>query len=305
METDPRSRAAEVLCVLNRAACSGKAAGQLERLRAASESLGHKLKIVRLGDASTEQALKAAIARQDGVVLAGGGDGTINWAANRLVETQTALGVLPLGTLNHFSKDLGIPQSLEEAVQIALTGERTKVDVGDVNGRCFVNNSSIGLYPGLVREREALQRRGLGKWLAFARALAVSVWTYRPIHVEMIVKGRNLSAVTPLVLIGNNEYELSLPNLGGRSSLTDGLLWVLRAPPAGWLKLAGLALKSLAFPSPGAAPELFHTDALTIKSRARSLHVAVDGEVTRMASPLRYKIRPKALTVMVPGRTST
>jgi len=293
-----------MLCVLNRAACSGKAAGQLDRLRAAAEGLGHRLKIVRLGDASTEQALKHAIARRDGIVLAGGGDGTINWVANHLVGTETALGVLPLGTLNHFSKDLGIPQSLEDAVQTALEGERTQVDVGDVNGRCFVNNSSIGLYPGLVREREALQRRGLGKWLAFARALAVSVWKYRPIHVDMIVEGRSVSAPTPLVLICNNEYELSLQNLGGRSSLTDGLLWVLRAPPTGRFKLAGLTLKSLAGSGPSAEPDLFHTDALTIQSRARHLHVAVDGEVTRMASPLHYKIRPKALTVMAPRRPS-
>src|SRR6185312_11858433 len=114
----------------------------------------------------------------------------------------------------------------------------------------------IGLYPGLVREREALQRRGLSKWLAFARALAVSIWEYRPIHVDMIVDGRCLSAATPLVMIGNNEYELTLPNLGGRSSLTDGVLWVLRAPTTGRLKLAGLALKSLAGSRPSPEPDL-------------------------------------------------
>ena len=115
----------------------------------------------------------AAEARAVGeLVVAGGGDGTLSAVAAALVGTDTALGVLPMGTLNHFAKDLGIPLKLEKAVQTLFTGKIARVDVGEVNGRIFLNNSSIGFYPRIVQARKREQRRGRSKWVAFAQAAA-------------------------------------------------------------------------------------------------------------------------------------
>jgi diacylglycerol kinase family enzyme len=106
-----------------------------------------------------------------GLVVAGGGDGTMNAVASVLAGSQARFGVLPLGTLNHFAKDLNIPLALDDAIANVAHGRPVAVDVGEVNGRIFLNNSSLGLYPDIVRDREKQQRRlGRGKWLAFCRA---------------------------------------------------------------------------------------------------------------------------------------
>src|SRR4051794_37510526 len=115
---------------------------------------------------------RQAVADGAALVVAGGGDGTINAVASALVGTEARLGVLPLGTLNHFAKDLGIPLALEEAVRTVFTGRPQAVDVGEVNGRLFLNNSSLGIYPRIVRLREAHRRQGVRKWIAFVKALA-------------------------------------------------------------------------------------------------------------------------------------
>src|SRR5271166_1000269 len=140
-------------CILNGASSHVEAArAHLTRM---SEEFGVPARIVvtRSGGELASLAARAARANSQAVV-AGGGDGTVNAVAGALVATDTALGVLPMGTLNHFAKDLGIPLDLEAAARNVFIGDIAKVDVGEVNGRVFVNNSGIGLYPRIVRERE-------------------------------------------------------------------------------------------------------------------------------------------------------
>jgi diacylglycerol kinase family enzyme len=110
--------------------------------------------------ASVDGAIAAAKAARPDVLVAGGGDGTVSAVAAALVDSDIVLGVLPLGTLNHFAKDLGIPLVLEAAAEAIVSGRTTRIDVGEVNGRVFINNSSIGLYPEIVRDRERQQGRG-------------------------------------------------------------------------------------------------------------------------------------------------
>ena len=119
------------------------------------------------------------------MVVAAGGDGTMNAVASALIGTETAMGVLPLGTLNHFAKDLKIPLELEGAVATIVTGRIVPIDVGEVNGHIFLNNSSIGIYPWIVRERETEQRKGYRKWVAFARASISALKRYSLLHVRL------------------------------------------------------------------------------------------------------------------------
>ena len=156
------------------------------------------------------------------VIVAGGGDGTINTVASHVIGAGKILGVLPLGTLNHFARDLKIPADLELAAQAIISGRTIKVDVGEVNGRIFLNNSSLGLYPTIVREREKKQRLGAGKWPAFVWAAVAALRRYPFLDVRLTADGKEFRRRTPFVFIGNNEYLMERFNIGGRECLDKG-----------------------------------------------------------------------------------
>ena len=236
-----------------------------------------------------------------GLVVGGGGDGTIAAVAAALVGTDTSLGVLPMGTLNHFAKDLGIPLELEKAVQTLFTGKVARVDVGEVNGRVFLNNSSIGFYPSIVQEREREQRQGRSKWVAFARAAALMFQRSRTLHVELNRdrSGRQ-SYDTPFVFVGNNRYAVSGLEIGTRAILDGGKLWVCAAPNAGRFTLMALALKALLGFVRDVDLAAFETDQTEVRIHRDQVHVATDGEVSVMRTPLHYRSRPGALRVVVP-----
>lgn len=247
-------------------------------------------------------AARAALARGVTLVAAGGGDGTINAVASVLVDTEVRYGVLPLGTLNHFAKDLKIPLDLDGAIANLAQGRPVRVDVGDVNGRIFLNNSSLGLYPDIVRDRERQQRRlGRGKWLAFGWAALAVLKRYPFLSVRLEVDGVAHARRTPFVFIGNNAYQMQGLNIGERERLDGGQLslYVAQRPTRlglvrlAWHALMGRLAQQRDF-------DVAAARALTIDTRKTRLRVATDGEVTIMQPPLAYRIRPGALTVIVP-----
>ncbi|HMJ26770.1 MAG TPA: diacylglycerol kinase family protein [Pyrinomonadaceae bacterium] len=235
------------------------------------------------------------------VVIAGGGDGTMNMVASHLSGTDKVLGVLPLGTLNHFAKDLKIPLDLEGAVETALSGRAVNVDVGDVNGRIFLNNSSLGLYPSIVRERQKKQRLGSGKWPAFAWAAITAFRRYPFLHVRLDAGGEKFELKTPFVFVGNNEYLMERLDIGGRARLDQGVLSVYVTDRTSRWGLVRLALRALL----GRLREerdfrALLTQEVTIETRHKRLQVAFDGEVEVLHRPLHYRSRPGALRVMTP-----
>src|SRR6185503_14920376 len=141
-----------------------------------------------------------------------------------LVGTETVLGVLPLGTLNHFSKDLRIPTALDSAVENLVKGTVAAVDVGDINGHIFVNNSGLGLYPAIVRLRKKRQKQGKSKWRSTAFAAATALLRYRRFTVQVIADGKQLVRKTSIVFVGNNEYAIEGLNIGKRPQVDAGLL---------------------------------------------------------------------------------
>ncbi len=236
------------------------------------------------------------------IIVTGGGDGTISAFAQEMVGKNKTLGVLPLGTLNHFSKDLNIPQNLEEAVKIIAENHTKLIDAAEVNGQIFINNSSIGLYPQIVRRREQQQERlGRGKWsAAFWAAIAV-LRRYPFLLVKLNVGGKQLIRKTPFVFIGNNEYEMDSFHIGGRRHLDAGKLSVYVLHRTGRMGLVRLALRLLFGKLRQAKDfETFCTEAITIETHHKKLLVAFDGEVKQMETPLCYQIHPKALRVIVP-----
>lgn len=235
------------------------------------------------------------------VIVAGGGDGTINAVASAVIGTEKVLGVLPLGTLNHLAKDLKIPLDLEGAARILISGHTSSVDVGEVNGHIFLNNSSLGLYPTIVREREKKQRLGSGKWPAFVWAAIAAFRRYPFLHVRLIAEGKNFNLRTPFVFVGNNKYVMEGFNVGRREHLDKGQLSVYVSNRTGRWGLVRLALRALL----GHLREerdflALLTDELKIKTKHKRLRVAFDGEVDSLEAPLHYRVRPGVLRVIVP-----
>lgn len=198
-----------------------------------------------------------------------------------------------------------MPLELGAAVANAFTGEAISVDVAEVNGRVFLNNSSIGLYANIVRAREALEARGAHKWRALARAAPAMFRRSRALSVRMRAEGRELACKTEFVFVGNNEYELAAPRTGGRARLDGGKLWVSHVPHTGRFRALGAALVAVLGGGKPPAPLAFATEELSIHSRSPQLHVAIDGEVLMMKTPLTYRIRPRALKVIVPRGSET
>jgi diacylglycerol kinase family enzyme len=238
-------------------------------------------------------------------LIAGGGDGTINTAASVILGRPVQLGVLPLGTLNHFAKDLGIPLELDAAAEVVLNGRECRVDVGEVNGRIFINNSSLGLYPAIVRLRERHQASGLGKWVAALWA-SLTVMRRNPfMAVRILAEGETVVRRTPFVFVGNNEYRMAGLGAASRDSLAAGHLavYVLNADRREGLLRLGLQVL-LRGAEQVKELDLLTVEEATIEMRRPRLQVALDGEVVVLQSPLEYRIRPSALQVMVPEKST-
>jgi diacylglycerol kinase family enzyme len=236
-------------------------------------------------------------------VVAAGGDGTVGTVAALVAGTGVPFGVIPAGTLNHFAKDIGIPLRLEEAVSTVARGFSRAVDVGEVNGRIFVNNSSIGLYPRMVRRRDHQRLRlGRGKWLAMFLAALRVARRFPVLEVRLTFGADTVARTTPFVFVGNNEYQMHLFSLGGRSRLDEGKLSVYVGNRTGRFGMLRLALRALF----GRLSQAADFDQLSgaefvVDTQKRRLHVAVDGELLYVKPPLRYRTLPGALRVLVPS----
>lgn len=257
---------------------------------------------IRLADGSSI-ARGAADALEEGanVIVAAGGDGSVSAAASAVAGTGATLGVIPLGTLNHFAKDLGMPFDLANAARVIAAGRDVNVDIGEVNGRPFINNASVGMYASLVSQRAELQQIGRGKWMAHGVA-AVRVWRrYQRLRVTLDIDGTRRTARTPFVFVGNNEYQLSGFELGGRKLLAEGRLHVCMAPGMSRRGVARLIIAAVfgdvcrldGF-------ESFSAEAVALDAGAARLQASVDGEAVTLENPLTFRIRPRALRVRVP-----
>lgn len=247
-------------------------------------------------------ARSAAQGRAGGVVVAAGGDGTVSTVADAVRRAGGTLGVIPMGTLNHFARDMGIPLEPAEAIRVIAAGRRVAVDVGQVNGASFINNSSLGLYPNIVRGRE-WQRRRLRRPKRSAMLWAILATLRRAplLRVQLRLDDGERACVSPFVFIGNNDYTMEGFHIGKRARLDGGRLSVYTTTrrTAGGLFL--LALRAL-FGRLRQAEDFDESHALTIRVETprRQLFVATDGEVTAMQTPLEYSILPRALTVIAP-----
>ena len=244
----------------------------------------------------------AAAKRGDELIVVGGGDGTVSAVASALIETETRLGILPLGTLNHFARDLGIPTKIEEAVELIAKRPERRVDVAELNDRIFINNSAIGLYPLMVVDRDAQQRRlGRSKRLAMIVASVRTLVRFHHQRLTLTVNDEKEQIDTPLLFVGNNDYRVDIGGAGQRESVEDGCLSVLVMRKKTRRGLIAATIRALL--NRARDDDMVRVDGVTrlrVSSRRSMLPVSLDGEIVRLTPPLDYKIRHKALRVIAP-----
>jgi len=248
------------------------------------------------------KAANAAVAAGAQVVVAGGGDGTISSVAAALAGTEAKLGVLPLGTLNHFARDLGISTDLKRAAATIAAGKSRPVDIAEVNDRTFINNSAIGLYPLMVLDREAQQKNfGRSKPWAMTVAAARTLVRFSSRRLTLMVNDQSAQVDTPLLFVGNNAYRMQLPDAGKREALDRGELFVLVLRRKSRLGFCVASLRALF----GRTREddvvrLQNVEWLRVDTHHSTLAVSLDGETVRLKPPLDYRIHKAALNVIAP-----
>jgi len=276
--------------------------GDRGEVAAALSALGVTAKIESVdGDAIGDRA-EAAVKGGAKLVVVGGGDGSVSSAAQALAGSGAALGIMPLGTLNHLARDLGIPATLQESVQVIASGRTRSIDIAEVNGRTFVNNAAIGLYPLMVIDREAQQDRlGRSKRLAMLVASLRTLMRFHHQRLTLSIDGGEARVDTPLLFVGNNDYQLAFPAAGQRDKLDDGELCVMlmrKKGVPGFLAAVARALLGIQ-----RADDMVRIDGvkqLKVDSARSTITLALDGETLVMKPPLEFRIRPGALKVIAP-----
>jgi diacylglycerol kinase family enzyme len=307
LAASPVSDARPLLVVLNAGAGQrdGESACEVIARVLSASGRAHELLTVTGGAdalASTLRHASTLATQRDGVLVAAGGDGTINAVARVAIALDRPLGVLPLGTFNYFARALGIPTELDAATRLLLTAQPRPVQVGTVNGELFLVNASLGLYPQLLEDREAfLQRAGRNRVLAVLSSLWLALRGWHQLQVEAEQNGG--ARRTPTLFVGNNRLQLERLGLdAAQLAALDGQLIGLRVRPISSWAMLGLILRG-ALGRLGDAEQVERFTFRTLHANPRGrrrLKVAVDGEVLAMRKPITIGIDPRPLQVLQP-----
>jgi YegS/Rv2252/BmrU family lipid kinase len=294
---------APITILLNRGGGAVAADRQIgAKIDDAFKAAGLEVEVESIEGGGCEVRCCAIAERGDQLLVVGGGDGTISAAASALIGTETSLGILPLGTLNHFARDLGIPTELAEAARLIARRPERRVDVAEMNDRIFINNSAIGLYPLMVVDRDAQQRRlGRSKRLAMIVASIRTLARFRHQRLTLTVNDEKERVDTPLLFVGNNDYRIDIGAPGQRESIDDGRLSVFVMRKKTRRSFIAATLRALFNRArPDDMVQIENVQRLRVSSHRSSLAVSLDGEVAHAKPPLDYKIRKKALRVIAP-----
>lgn len=302
-----------LVVVFNVSAGHGQADEVRSALQAGCAAAGRRLQLLEVQDprqlAATARRAVAQAQQQGGIVVAAGGDGTINAVAQATLGSGCAFGVLPQGTFNYFSRTHGIPAGTTEALAVLLAGHRQPAQVGLVGERVFLVNASLGLYPQLLEEREAWKQQfGRSRLVAFGAGLATLLRGHRSLRLRVESQGRERELRTPTLFVGNNSLQLQQLGLPEAEDVEAGHLAAIALRPVGLFKMLGLMWRG-AFGRLDDADELIRvsTRELTVhpsrrlgRFGSRRIKVATDGEVTWMHLPLSFRVAPQSLDLLRP-----
>ena len=296
--------------VFNPGSGSNDAAQERAVMEKVFSEAGREVEFLRITDpAQLSQTARQAVERAQehhGVVVAAGGDGTISAVAAAVLGSGCPFGVLPQGTFNYFGRANAIPQGTEAAARALLGASISPVQVGLLNGRLFLVNASLGLYPQLLEDRESWkQKLGRSRFVAFLSGLATLIQARSQLDLQIDIGGKVISMRTPTLFVGNNDLQLARVGLESAkvNALSHGLLTGIAVRPIGTWSLFGLLMRGLI----GRLGEAENIDSfsfrrLTVRPRrVKRIKTAIDGEIQWMSTPLVFEVAPEALLLMVPA----
>jgi diacylglycerol kinase family enzyme len=296
--------------VCNRSSGRGEQDELREAIESACRAAGRPLQLME-ADASSDLGTVARDAVQraraaGGVVVAAGGDGTINTVVQAALGSGCPVGVLPRGTFNYFSRTHGIPSEIGAALAVLLNESPRPVQGGLVNDRVFLVNASLGLYPQLLEDREAWKNQfGRSRLVAFGAGIATLLRGHRQLKLEVELKGQTREVRTPTLFVGNNALQMEQVGLPEARAIDSGELAGVTLRPVGRLALLALLARG-ALGQLGEAEQVvdFAFKRLTVSAPrglgVRRMKVATDGEITRMTLPLTFRVSPEPLWLIRP-----
>ncbi len=254
-------------------------------------------------DQIAEKAVAAA-EKDGGVVVAAGGDGTIRSVAQHAHSRNVKFAVVACGTFNFFARNHKLPEDLEEAVKVAISGRVKPVRLGEINGKIFLINASLGLYAKAIKDREAsTDRFGRNRLVV----ILSSIWSFFDGHrryLSVDLNNEKISAsriFTPMIFIGNNALQLRDLKLDVANCMKQEMLAVVLLRPIKWWGLVRIVFYGLfKLLEREDSIQSFCVDSLKIETRHPHKTVALDGELFPMVSPLEIKTLPQSLNLMVP-----
>lgn len=279
-----------------------------EQLITCLTAYGYEIQAFEIGvEANFVNLMKKIILRHQqasevGVVVAAGGDGTLNAVAAQLMGTDIPMGIFPLGTFNYVARLLNIPLDLLKAAEVIATGKIREMHVAQINDHIYLNNASLGLYPLFIQKRELYnQRFGRFALNAYTSGLDVLIRDRKELKLEIEVDGKKYPVKTPLIFFGNNQLQLAEMNLRIAESAANGKvagIVVAKSDKCTLFKMLWQLMRG----NLDQAPDVysFSADEVKIYSKRKKLTVALDGEIVEMQPPLKISVRKNALKIMVP-----
>lgn len=295
--------------VMNNGSGSGDARQTRDTIEQTLSRAGRRFELMPVDDgaqliATARRALKLA-GEQGGIVVAVGGDGTLSAVSEVVLGSGVPLGILPQGTFNYFGRTYGISQDTEAALACLLDAVIQPVDVGMLNGRTFLVNASLGLYPQLLEDREAYkQRYGRSRLVALWSAIVTLMHAHRSLHVQIDLEGQpRRHMYTPTIVVGNNALQLEQLGVRQVEEIERHHLVAMTSRSRGTLALYGLLLRGLLRRLGDAENVIsFGFDTMTVHPRRarKRMKVAMDGEICWMDAPLTFRVAPDKLPLLVP-----
>jgi diacylglycerol kinase family enzyme len=298
--------------VLNRRSGSGDGGATEEAIRGALDATGHAYRLFcakhprHLGELAG-QAVEAARA-QGGAVVVAGGDGTINAVVQAVLPSGLPLGVLPQGTFNFFGRCHGLPEGdAGEGIRGLLDAQERPVQVGLVNDRVFLVNASLGLYPELLERREQDKRRfGRHRLVALLSGLRALLGSYPDLRLSLCEDGQWQVRRSTTLVVGNNRLQLESIGIPEADAVTRGALVGIVLPPLARWHMILTAIRGLSghLGDVEKVDNFAFTELEVALPRRRELKLAIDGEIVRLPLPLRFRVAPQALRLLVPRNRS-
>ncbi len=280
-------------------------------------SAGRHAEVMRVERGTSPDAVArravAAAHQNRGVVVAAGGDGTINAVAQEVLGSGCPFGVIARGTFNYFARTHGLPLETEEAAQLLLVARAFPVQAGLVNDKVFLVNASLGLYPQLLQDREAYkQRLGRSRLVALWAAVMTLLKAHRHLRLRIEHRVNGVDAVrdlrTPTLFVANNRLQLEQVGIPEAPMLEQGHLAAITLKPVGTWQMLWLMLRG-AFGRLGEADTVdsFASRRIAVRPSSygrRGVKVATDGEILHLRGPLEFRVAPEPLHLLKPEPTA-